>query len=392
MQQQYQHYFIFSAKFVIDDDDYKYIVYTVGTASSALYMSINNNENYEKIAHFTGNANSFVFTSTTHYQHDFIKGDVVYIKAYLFANQVRKIIIGISKTLDTSSIVQLSTQYYHIDYDLDNEYHYESDDPYPRIYNTYRHSMPFDSVTITASDNWKAWGSTNELQYCVDGSTSTYAHSAREFIISDLNPLILYLSFLTSIKFNQIYMYYKDASYLPKSFTVEISDDNSTFTQIVDYTDVEITSKEMTYYLNQYYSAQYIKITITKLNGNSLFALYLLDFSSGTFTELNPDFPDYYGTITVENENLDLYGHSYTIHEGGKIKFTQTFKELFIKNSFVYSCQLKVNYGTTEKIINIDESTSSDFEFSIIESTTENRSVTIEVLSGKFNIELLAYS
>ena len=86
--------------------------------------------------------------------------------------------------------------------------------------------MPFDSVTITASDNWRAWGSTNELQYCVDGSTSTYAHSARGFIISDSNPLILYLSFLTSIKFNQIYMYYKDAAYLPKSFTVEISDDN----------------------------------------------------------------------------------------------------------------------------------------------------------------------
>ena len=68
-------------------------------------------------------------------------------------------------------------------------------------------------------------------------------------------------------------------------------------------------------------------------NGNSFFALYLLDFSSGTFIALNPDFPDFYGTITIENENLDLYGQSYTIHEGGKMKFTQTLKELFIKNS-----------------------------------------------------------
>ncbi len=69
--------FYFSAKFVIDDDDYKYIVYAAGNGTSVLYMSINNNENYERIAHFTGDANSFVFTSTTHYQHDFIKGDVV---------------------------------------------------------------------------------------------------------------------------------------------------------------------------------------------------------------------------------------------------------------------------------------------------------------------------
>ena len=384
--------FIFSAKFKISDEGYKYIVYAAGSGQSELYMSINNNDNYEKIAYYSGNANSFMFTSTTHHQHDFSKGDIVYVKAYLFANQVRKIIIGISKTDDTSSIIQLSSQYYHIDHDFNNEYHFESDNPYPRIYNNYRHSMPFDSVTITASSNWRAWGASNELKYCVDGSTTTYLHSARGFTISDTNPLILYLSFIKSITFNQIYMYYKDAGYLPKSFIVEISDDNSTFTKIAEYVDADITSPQMTHKLNEYYTAQYIKLTITKLNGKEYLALYLLDFSCGTFTELNPDVPDYYGTISIENENLDLYGHSYTVHEGGKIKFTQTFKELFIKNSFVYSCQLKVTYGTVENIINIDQSTASDFDFSIIESTTENRSVTIEVLSGKFNIELLAYS
>ena len=64
---------------------------------------------------------------------------------------------------------------------------------------------------------------------------------------------------------------------------------------------------------------------------------------------------------------------------------------LYIKNSFIYTCSLKVNYGYTEKTINIDENNASDFYFSIIESTSERRTVTIEILSGKFNVEMIAY-
>ena len=92
------------------------------------------------------------------------------------------------------------------------------------------------------------------------------------------NPLILYLSSTNDITFNAIYMYYKNYNYLPSSFTVEISDDNSTFNQIANYTDVKITKTEMTYSLSQFYSAKYIKITITKIFGNGYFALTTLDF------------------------------------------------------------------------------------------------------------------
>lgn len=38
----------FNAKFKIDDDGYQYIVYTVGTGQSELYMSVNDNNNYQK--------------------------------------------------------------------------------------------------------------------------------------------------------------------------------------------------------------------------------------------------------------------------------------------------------------------------------------------------------
>ena len=87
----------------------------------------------------------------------------------------------------------------------------------------------------------------------------------------------------------------------------------------------------MTYSLSQFYATKYIKITITKIFGNGYFALTTLDFRK-SFIELNPDVPDYYGTIEVDTENLASYGHSYTVQEGGKIVLTHTFKELYVKN------------------------------------------------------------
>ena len=353
-------------------------------------MSVNDNNNYQKIAYYSGDISSYLFTSTTHHQYNFNKGDIVYVKVYFYATVVRRLYIGISKTDNKDDVKTISSDYYNVDFDLDTEYHYDSGTAYQRVYK-YSRSMDFSSVTLTASPNWVAWGTSFELQYGVDGLQSTNLHSKNDVPYNEENPLILYLSSTNDITFNAIYMYYKNYNYLPSSFTVEISDDNSTFTEIANYIDVTITKTEMTYSLSQFYSTKYIKITITKIFGDGYFALTTLDFRSGPFFELNPDFPDYYGTVTIENENLDLYGHSYTVHEGGKIIFTHTFKMLYIKNSFIYTCSLKVNYGYTEKTINIDENNASDFYFSIIESTSERRTVTIEILSGKFNVEMIAY-
>ena len=216
-------------------------------------------------------------------------------------------------------------------------------------------------------------------------------HSGKGWTISS-KPLVMYLYFPKPTKFNYIYMYYKTMSYLPSSFKVEISDDNSTYTQIAEYIDVEINSTDMYYYLDQFYSTNYIKFTISKVYGNGYLAMNILDFRLGPFNELTPEFPDYYGDVIVDNNNFALYGHSYTVSQGGKIKFTQTFKTLFIKNAVVYSCSLKISYDNKETNLAIDEDTATDIEFSILESNSESRSVTVEVISGNFNVESIFYS
>ena len=235
--------------------------------------------------------------------------------------------------------------------------------------------MDFSSIELT-NENWIAWNETYELEYCLDGLTTTYMHSGKGWTISS-KPLVMYLYFPKPTKFNYIYMYYKTMSYLPSSFKVEISDDNSTYTQIAEYIDVEINSTDMYYYLDQFYSTNYIKFTISKVYGNGYLAMNILDFRLGPFNELTPEFPDYYGDVIVDNNNFALYGHSYTVSEGGKIKFTQS---------------LKISYDNKETNLTIDEDTATDIEFSILESNSESRSVTVEVISGNFNVESIFYS
>ena len=47
-----------------------------------MFKKVNDNNNYEKIAYFTEDISSYLFTSTTHHQYNFNKGDIVYVKAY----------------------------------------------------------------------------------------------------------------------------------------------------------------------------------------------------------------------------------------------------------------------------------------------------------------------
>ena len=81
------------------------------------------------------------------------------------------------------------------------------------------------------------------LDKIFDGSTNTYMHTKRNIIRNSENPLILIINCNNNITFNQMILKtYGANNYLPKRFTLYISDDNIKWNEIYIFNDLQLDS------------------------------------------------------------------------------------------------------------------------------------------------------
>ena len=155
-------------------------------------------------------------------------------------------------------------------------------------------------------------------------------HTKRNIIINSENPLTLIINCNNNITFNQIILKtYGANNYLPKSFTLYISDDNIKWNEIYTYNDLELdSSRTLKLNLDNKISASYIKLYIFKANP-SYISIGNIEFNLPEikYYELNPDYIQYYGDIEVNNNNFPSYGVSYILNKNDYLTMNITCSE-----------------------------------------------------------------
>ena len=388
---------IWEGKFKIEEEGYKYIVYKGGRGSSFLMVSINNKNNYQKIGFINVNQNSYQFNADAHYEKTLNKGDIIYFKLYLLATSANaNLNIGISKTNEVSDVITLS-QIYNINYNFNYTYDFTSGDYYPRkyIYDS-SYFINYDNFEVSSPD-FEPWDDSGvfTLDKIFDGLTDTYMHTKKNIIINSENPLTLIINCNNNITFNQIILKtYGANNYLPKSFTLYISDDNIKWNEIYTYNDLELdSSRTLKLNLDNKISASYIKLYIFKANP-SYISIGNIEFNLPEikYYELNPDYIQYYGDIEVNNNNFPSYGVSYILNKNDYLTMNITCSEFLIKicNSF----ESKVNIYIDDNIYNEYVITNKEEGYVIKVDNLEFKEhyIIVYVSEGKFDFDSVIYS
>ena len=389
---------IWEGKFMIEDEGYKYILYKGGRGSSFLMASFNNKDDYIKIGYITINQDNFQFDAYAHYQKNLNKGDIIYFKLYLLAtsNQA-KLYIGISKSNIVNEIKVLSSQIYNLNYKFGKTYEFHSGDFYPRFY--YYDSSFFINYNLfeISSPDFESWDNSDAfgLDKIFDGLTNTYMHTKKDVTINSINPLTLIINFNQIVKFNQIILKtYSTNNYLPKSFTLSISNDNIEWIDIETYNDLELnSSKTLTFNFDYIISSKYIKFYIFK-SSYQYISIGSIEFNQPNlyFYELNPDEINYFGDVIINKINFPSYGVSYILNKDAYMKFDIICSEFRIKicNSFYSKVNIYINNNLNYTFIIED----NDEGYVIIIDNLEKKknSILVYIKEGKLDVDSVIYN
>ena len=388
---------LWEGKFKIEDDGYEYILYKGGRGSSFFLASFNNDNNYQKIGNITINQNNFQFDANAHYKIKLNKNDIIYFKIYLLTTSNNgNLYIGISKTNKVEDIKVLSS--YNI---KNNKYNYEkiefkSGDYFPRIYQyDSSYFINYNTFEIT-SPNFQPWDDNGiyTLDKIFDGKTNTYMHTKKGVTINEKNPLTLIINCKKKLKFNQMILStYSVQNYLPKSFTISISNDSNNWNDIKTFNNIILNSKTMIFDFEKIISGIYIKLHIFKADPQyiSIGDIKFIE-KEINYYELSPNEIDFYGNIEINNNGFPTYGQSYILNKddylkmkinctGFKIKICQknnTEIKLYIDNKFINEFKINDN-DSDEYVLEID---------GLMKNVHD---IVICILKGKLDIDLVIY-
>ena len=186
---------------------------------------------------------------------------------------------------------------------------------------------------------------------------------------------------------------YSVQNYLPKSFTISISNDSNNWNDIKTFNNIILNSKTMIFDFEKIISGIYIKLHIFKADPQyiSIGDIKFIE-KEINYYELSPNEIDFYGNIEINNNGFPTYGQSYILNKddylkmkinctGFKIKICQknnTEIKLYIDNKFINEFKINDN-DSDEYVLEID---------GLMKNVHD---IVICILKGKLDIDLVIY-
>ena len=381
---------VFEGKFIVEDEGYEYMLYKGGVGSSFLMISINNSKDFKKIAEIPKNQIYYNYNSGC-YKYSFKKGDIIYFKILLLTDEGStngNLYLALSKTTDKATIKE-SFDIYNFNFDYNSKYSFEGED-----YILFKRNLPnklsvsFDDIKIT-SENLYLWSDEYNVENLIDNNDLTYLHTKSGLTINEKNAFSLIYEFTESKSFDTIYMYYtKQNYYLPKAMDLYFSDDGVKWDLIESYEDLEKTSY-LTLTLKEIHKTKFVKFYI-KAAHTMYIAIMQINFYV-EYVELNPEYPDYFGNVSLIYGNFATYGHSYDLGVGAYFKFKINCNSFIIKETVIKPAEIEIyiNNEINKEIKIIDNENHYQLQITGLKKGVQN--IKIKIKKGTFNVDSILY-
>ena len=377
---------MFSAKFMIPKDGNYTFAYKGGRGDSVIFYSINNQNLDNKIS-IKVNQSAYMDNNSSVYIENLNKGDIVYLKCYLYTTSASaSISFGINNTASskTDGIKALTQVTSAISLLGSFEYGFES----PILYDREEEKSNYVStndVTLTSPDfeDWDGSG-TYGLDKVLDGDPKTFANSKKNVTISDTDYVTLIFSFKEEVSINSIVFYghpSSSSSGCPTDFSV-YKEVNGEYVKVEDFKDLLVSGNTSTAKFDNALRAEKIKVVITKTNPRYL---VLCDVSFMLDTKVK-------SLNKLEYTNLDAYTTNFEGIYGYTYDLSQTKVKINIEASYV-----KLNLKNMDNAIFTILNNGNIVEYEVVEDgiilkiDKEVHEIIVELISGQAYLESIEY-
>ncbi|MDE6867602.1 MAG: M60 family metallopeptidase [Clostridia bacterium] len=298
---------------------------------------------------------------------------------------------------------------YRNNYEFADNSSYKTDYFYTRGYNYNYAGAPeisstWDEGVSIINCNKQPWDSTTAIDNLLLEGQDTFFHSGRNDTYSS-GPMILELDMGKEVSANSVTFFGRTTNPattsqqgLPKEFSIAISDDGETYTDIGSYTNPTGAAYSATVNLDGTYNFRYVKITVNSTHSNS--GHFILSGINFTYTfrltgnganNVSPDKAAYSNGFKCI-QTYSVYGHAYLGSAGDTVSLQFEGTRFAVLNTAAYGKDYEVWIdGVKVESIDVIPLTGA-FGICYISERLENTTHTVEIrCTGEACFDSFAY-
>lgn len=364
-----------------------------GRGIHGLYVSINSDDNYQKVVSLTGNHPYFDFSGEQTVKLTLNKGDYIYFKEITISqgyDAYMELGWGLIEN-GTANVASIPTEYLfntNVDH---KEYSFTSPTVYPRTYAFTTISYEPNQSIVSTENDYGQWDGSYMIYNMVDGNLSTSYHSKRNYNINKDKPFIVTVDLGIVGKFNQftIYGYNGSTAHLPIDFELfggETLDDMKPLGSFIDPT----YSNKVTTVSFKTTNIRYYKLVIYDTDSHTYVAMREVEMGYGFNggVELAPTELEYKQNDSLKfEENYDYSTFGKLIVGNGAIyyNFNGNGFGLFVRQN--KNCTISVSVDGKSQIIELNNNPSKELAFLLDDLESGDHEISIVVLSGKIYVD-----
>lgn len=386
--------------YVPESGDYV-ICLRAGRGNNALYISVNSDNDYQKVVNLTGNHPNFVSTGEQTTILSLNAGDYIYFKEITVSTGYDAYMeLGWGRLENGQvQVAAIGSQYLFNINGKYKEYDFSSQVVYDRNY-TYSKDIyaDFSIQSIVSYENFGVWDNdeTYAFQNIIDGDKSTAYHSDRDNIISTDNPFILTVDLGKNGFYNKMTItgYTNAQKHFPITFELYVGTSLDDMQLVGSYQNLTYSNRELSVNFEEQ-ELRYYRLVITDTDTHRYVAINQIDFSyslSG-MREYNPNEFSYYsygfGKYGFSKEyTLSTYG--YCISGNGYIKYSFVGNQIAFNVRQNEECKIRVSVDGNSTTLTLNAYSEKTLAYYL--SLLENKEHTLEikVLEGILSIESIA--
>ena len=258
----------------------KYRIYIKGRDNVFMYISQNNDKNYELVSYLNSNSNYSNENENAYYDIDIKKPTYVYIKTITLSktdNGYSDVGYGKFKD-DVVSVSTIPSKYIlNKKEEYDNSY-FETINHYPRIYYSTNCLINVNDFSVVESENFNAWNDDYTLNKMLDGNKNTYAHN--NVILKDPISITIDMNNINRFNYLEIFGKNSEESHTPTTFDLYFGNTLEELSLYNSYSNLSLNNRSVLLDFNEEITSRYLKLIIKKTESNRYVAISELEIGT----------------------------------------------------------------------------------------------------------------
>lgn len=255
----------------------KYRLYIKGKDNVFMYVSLENDKNYEIGAYLNGNSNFNNENPKAYYDFIVDKPTYIYIKTITLSRSnggYSDIGYGIFNKEDVKSSV-FPNQYILNKENKYTEVLYVTPNYYPREYTSTNELIDTRKFEVVDSVNFVPWDDNYTLDKMLDGNINTYAHN--NSIINEPVTIVVDMKEVKTFNYLEIFGKNNVESHTPTTFDLFMGNDINTLSLYKSYENVPLNNRSVVIDFEKQITSRYLKLVIKETQSKRYVAISKID-------------------------------------------------------------------------------------------------------------------